>query len=61
MPRGGARQGAGAKRSRPPTDRRVMLELSSGEAAVLERLQQRLELSAADVLRRGLVELYSSG
>jgi hypothetical protein len=37
-----------------------MVDLSSGEAEVLERLERRLELSASDVLRRALIALYSS-
>lgn len=57
---GGKRPNAGRKVTRPPVERRVMLELSSGETEALERLQRKLGLSAAEVLRTALVSLYGA-
>lgn len=54
MPIGGKRKGAGRKATRPPVERRVMLELSEQEAALLTKLECGTGEPAAAVLRAAL-------
>lgn len=55
MPRGGKRPGAGAKPTRPPAKRRLMLELDASESAQLEALRKRLGRSSdAAVIREAI-------
>jgi hypothetical protein len=60
VPRGGKRPGAGAKRTRPPAKRRLMLELDASEAKQLSALEARLEAPASVVLRYALGLFYAS-
>jgi len=56
MPRGGARPGAGRPRATGPVTRAVTARLDAEGAAALTALEGRWRVSAAEAVRRAIVE-----